>query len=98
MFTNEFGHPRHPDSFPRRFKQFLARAGFTPEEVAAIHTHTLRHTNASILIAANTNITTVAKRLGHAQPTTTANIYSHAIRQADEAAAEVLDVALHLGK
>jgi len=42
--------------------------------------------------------TTVAKRLGHAQPTTTANIYAHAIRQADEAAADVLDIALHLGK
>lgn len=96
MFTNEFGNPRHPDSFPKRFKQFLARAGFTPEEVAAIHTHTLRHTNASILIAANTNLTTVAKRLGHAQTTTTANIYAHAIRQADEVAAEALDVALHL--
>jgi len=98
MFSNEFGNPRHPDSFPKRFKQFLGRAGFTPEEIAAIHTHTLRHTNASILIAANTNLTTVAKRLGHAQTTTTANIYAHAIRQADEVAAEVLDVALHLGK
>jgi len=98
MFTNEFGKPRHPDSFPKRFKQFLARAGFTPEEVAAIHTHTLRHTNASILIAANTNLTTVAKRLGHAQATTTANIYAHAIRQADEAAAEALDIALHVAK
>jgi len=50
-----------------------------------------------ILIAANTNLTTVAKRLGHAQTTTTANIYAHAIRQADEMAAEVLDIALHVG-
>jgi len=98
MFSNEYGHPRHPDSFPKRFKQFLARAGFSEDEVKAIHTHTLRHTNASILIAANTNLTTVAKRLGHAQTTTTANIYAHAIRQADEAAAEVIDIALHVGR
>ena len=32
----------------------------------------------------------VAKRLGHSNPTTTSKIYSHAIRSADEAAAEVL--------
>jgi len=34
---------------------------------------------------------TVSYRAGHAQTSTTANIYSHAIRTADEKAAEVLD-------
>ena len=33
IFSNELGSPRHPDSFPKRFKKFLARAGFAPEEV-----------------------------------------------------------------
>ena len=42
------------------------------------------------MIAAGTNLTTVSKRLGHAQTSTTA-IYAHAIRSADAAAAEALD-------
>lgn len=87
----------HPDGFPKVVKHFLARAGFTPEEIRLIHLHTFRHTNASVLIAANTNITAVAKRLGHAQTSTTMDIYAHFVRQADEAAAEVLDVALNAG-
>ncbi|NLL38099.1 MAG: hypothetical protein GX254_00725 [Clostridiales bacterium] len=33
-------------------------------------------------------------RAGHAQTSTTANIYSHAIRTADETAADVLDDTL----
>ena len=97
IFTNELGSPRHPDSFPKRFKQFLARAGFSPEEVAAIHTHTLRHTTASLLIEANVNLTTVAKRLGHANTATTTKVYAHAIKRADEIAAEVIDIAVHAG-
>lgn len=60
-----------------------------------IHTHSLRHTNASLLIAAGTNLPTVAKRLGHADTTTTSRIYAHAIKSADEAAADTLQDILH---
>ena len=93
MFTDEYGNPRHPDSFLSRFKAFLKRAGFSPEEIKAIHTHTLRHTNASILIAANVNQTTLSNRLGDA-PQTISRVYAHALQRADEAASEVLDVAI----
>ena len=36
-------------------------------------------------------MTTVAKRLGHADTVTTSRIYAHAIKSADEAAAETLE-------
>ena len=93
MFTDEYGNPRHPGSFQKRFKAFLKRAGFTEEEVKQIHVHTLRHTNASILIASNVNLTTVSNRLGDAAQTIQ-RVYAHALKRADEEAAEVLDVAL----
>ncbi|WP_122791175.1 hypothetical protein [Intestinibacillus sp. Marseille-P6563] len=48
-----------------------------------------------MLIAAGTNLQTVAARLGHANTTTTSKIYAHAIRSADEAAAEALQDILH---
>ena len=56
--------------------------------------HGLRHTNASLLIAAGTDIRTVANRLGHADMSTTMNIYTHAVRKADEAAAQAISLSL----
>jgi integrase len=53
--------------------------------------HSLRHTNATLLIAAGTDLRTIHKRLGHAQTSTTSNIYAHAIRSADEAATETIE-------
>ena len=55
-----------------------------------ITVHGLRHTNASLMIANGTDIKTVSKRLGHANVTTTGNIYTHAIKSADELAADKL--------
>ena len=53
--------------------------------------HSLRHTNATLQIAGGVPLTTVAKRLGHANTVTTSKIYAHAIKSADEAAAETLE-------
>ena len=50
---------------------------------------------ATLLIAAGTNLTTVAAQLGHANTTTTSKIYAHAIKSADQAAAEALQDILH---
>lgn len=87
IFTRFDGSPVNPDYLSGWFKSFV-RNNNLPEDT---HIHSLRHTNASILISEHTPITTVAKRLGHADATTTAKIYAHAIRSADEAAAEVID-------
>ncbi len=43
---------------------------------------------ASLMIANQVNIVTVSKRLGHAKVSTTSDIYSHAIKEADARAAE----------
>lgn len=69
------------------FKEFVKRT-----DLPQVHIHSLRHTNATLLIAGGTDVVrTVSRRLGHAQTTTTMNIYSHAIRSADESAAETLE-------
>lgn len=85
IFTAKDGKPIHPDTVTGWFHAFVAKNGL-PE----ISIHSLRHTNATLLIAGGTNIRTVANRLGHATPTTTGNIYAHAIKSADEMAAQTL--------
>jgi integrase len=86
LFTQWNGKPMHPDSLTGWFKEFVKRT-----DLLKVHIHSLRHTNATLLIAGGTDVRTVSRRLGHAQTTTTMNIYSHAIRAADEAAAETLE-------
>ena len=64
-------------------------------DLPPIHPHKLRHTMASLLISNGTDVLTVSKRLGHAQVSTTTDIYSHKIKEADERAAEsIADVVL----
>lgn len=85
VFTAWNGKPIHPDTVSKWFSKFIKRHNL-PE----ITVHSLRHTNASLLIFNGTDIKTVSKRLGHADVTTTGNIYTHAIKTADERAAETL--------
>ena len=90
LFTAWNGAPIRPDVITAWFHKFVTKNGLPP-----IHIHSLRHTNATLLIAAGTSLTTVAARLGHANSTTTSKIYAHAIKSADQAAAEVLQDILH---
>ncbi|MBQ3427014.1 MAG: tyrosine-type recombinase/integrase [Clostridia bacterium] len=85
VFTNECGGLLNPDTLSTWFKRFLQR-----NDLPNIHYHNLRHTAATLLIAGGVDIATVSKRLGHADKTTTLNIYTHAIQAADKAAAEKL--------
>lgn len=86
IFTTEFGGLISPDTINfwiERFRKQYDLPKFTP--------HSLRHTNVTLQIAAGVSLRTVAARAGHAQTSTTANIYAHAIKSADEAASDVLD-------
>jgi integrase len=56
--------------------------------------HSLRHTHASMLIAARVPITEIAKRLGHASPATTLSIYAHMFEQDDSNSAAAINAAL----
>lgn len=90
IFKGVDGRPIHPDVISSWFHKFIVK-----NNLPAISIHSLRHTNATLLIASGTNIRTVANRLGHSTPTTTGNIYAHAIKTADEAAADALNDILN---
>jgi integrase len=85
IFTTDEGKPLHPDTLSRWFSKFIKEHS---DQLPPITIHSLRHTNATLQIAGGVPLTTVAKRLGHADTVTTSKIYAHAIKSADEAAAE----------
>ena len=53
--------------------------------------HGLRHTSATLLIAGHEDAKTVSARLGHAETSTTLNIYAHSLLEADETAAATIE-------
>lgn len=87
VFTGNDGGRIHPDALTKWFTAFVQRSG-----LPKVHIHSLRHTYASLMIASGTPLVIVSKRLGHAQVSTTSNIYSHLIQSADEKASQVVAV------
>ena len=85
LFTRWNGQPLDPNAVTSWFPGFLAA-----HDLPAVHFHSLRHTNASLLIAAHVPVTTVSGRLGHAKTSTTTDIYAGFIRSSDAAAADAL--------
>lgn len=92
LFTQWNGAPIYPGTVTSWFSCFVKRNNLPPVSI-----HSLRHTNATLLIASGTDLRTVSKRLGHSNMTTTGNIYTHAIQTADERAAEALNDILAPG-
>ncbi|MGA2472755.1 MAG: tyrosine-type recombinase/integrase [Acidimicrobiales bacterium] len=58
--------------------------------MTGVRLHDLRHYVATRLLAAGVDVRTVAGRLGHRNPSTTLNVYSHFVPEADQEAAETL--------
>lgn len=62
--------------------------------VGEVTVHALRHTHASQLIDANIDIVTISKRLGHASPNITLQVYAHLFQKRDDKAAAAINAAL----
>ncbi len=89
LFTALDGRPMSRTHPEKALQRILQRAG-----LHRVTIHSLRHTNATLLITGGVDVRTVAARLGHTQTSTTLNIYAEAIRSAEAAAAQVLDEVL----
>lgn len=95
LFIQADGKPINPDTINYWLNKFLEQNGFKH-----ITPHSLRHTFATLQIAAGVDIRTLQARTGHAQASTLVNIYSHAIKSAQEAASDTLESVLlpHVAK
>ena len=81
-----------PCTFTFKFKKILRKNGL-PEN---LNVHSLRHTNDSMLIAQGVDARTMTDLLGHAQPSTTLDIYSHAFDKNKRLAGQKLSEAMGL--
>ena len=61
------------------------------DKLPKIRLHDLRHTSATLLLSKNTDIETVARRLGHSKASVTLDIYGHALPENDRQAAAALE-------
>lgn len=85
VFAQDTGGPMHPDSVTTWLSRFSKRHG-----LPHVNAHAFRHTMASILYFNGVDSVSISKRLGHAQVSTTANIYAHVMEAADKKNADIL--------
>ena len=92
IFIQDNGRQMYPSTPYGVFKDIIHRYNRTATvPLPDIPLHGLRHTSATLLISQNIDVRTVSGRLGHAQTSTTMNIYSHQLKKMDEKAADALD-------
>ncbi|MBR3000452.1 MAG: site-specific integrase [Oscillospiraceae bacterium] len=86
VFAKEDGSPMHPDSIGPFLKKFE-----TKNNLPKLNAHAFRHTMASMLYMEGLDSVSISARLGHAQVSTTANIYAHALPKRDKDNSDALE-------
>lgn len=71
-FVTESGEPLHPETITSMFAALVGKAG-----VPRIRLHDLRHTSASLALAAGIHPKVVSERLGHSSVSITLDLFSH---------------------
>ena len=74
----------------RSFARLCASA-----KVKRITFHGLRHTSATLLLAAGEPVHIVSERLGHSDVSITLNVYAHVLKTHQKGAAERIGALLH---
>lgn len=79
------GEPINPDTITNWCDDFSIKY-----KLPHINPHAFRHTMASLLYFNGADSVSISKRLGHSKVSTTTDIYSHIIKQAEEQNAELI--------
>ncbi|UCG54544.1 MAG: tyrosine-type recombinase/integrase [Dehalococcoidia bacterium] len=85
------GRPIDPSVLTHNFGRIVKRAGLN------VRFHDLRHSYASLMLAAGVHPKVVSEALGHSAVAITLGIYSHVTPGLQEAAARQLDAVLPAG-
>ncbi len=85
VFCRCDGTPLHPDAFSADFKRIVGATS-----LPKIRLHDLRHTHATIALAAGVPVKVIAERLGHEDPAFTMKQYAHVIPGMQAEAARIV--------
>ena len=95
IYTQENGKQMNIDTPSKRFVKLIDDYNRLIEQegdkLTRITLHGLRHTHATLLIANGIEISSVSGRLGHADISTTLDVYTHYLTERDRTAAETLE-------
>jgi integrase len=94
VFTDEVGSPLSPGNFSQRFVDVLRRAQRSVPGLPRIRFHDLRHTHATLALAAGVHPKVVQERLGHSDISVTLGVYSHVVEGMQEEAAALVGATL----
>ena len=89
IFTTPSGRPIHVNKLAKKFKLILDDAGLT-----TIRLYDLRHTGATLALAAGVPPKVVSEQLGHASSAFTLDVYSHVLPHMQEEAAAKVEAVL----
>lgn len=87
IFVDKNDEPISSTGVNKALRKALMRAKIE----ANITFHSLRHTHGSLLLLHDTSLIYVSKRLGHSNMETTANIYSHLVKELNEKGNQISD-------
>jgi integrase len=89
VFAHVGGSPLDPSTVSHEFLKTARRAGLQ------IRLHDLRHTYATLMLAAGVNVKALSQSLGHSNVSITLGIYSHLLPGTGKSAAEQFDKLLN---
>lgn len=89
LFVTSNGKLRYPEHNGSIFRRFIRR-----HNLKDLTPHGLRHSMASLLIAADVQMKVISGRLGHSTLATTADVYAHLLKSVDQVTAEKLGAML----
>jgi len=89
IFTTPSGRPIDSDKLAKRFKSILEQTG-----LPLIRLYDLRHTGATLALAAGVPPKVVSEQMGHASAAFTLDIYSHVLPHMQEEAAAKVEAVL----
>ncbi|MCD6424673.1 MAG: tyrosine-type recombinase/integrase [Anaerolineales bacterium] len=75
-----------PSALVKKFKLSLTRVG-----LSGIRFHDLRHTTASLILNNGVDVLVASKRLGHAKPSITLDVYGHLLNTAQNEVANKIE-------
>jgi integrase len=89
IFAQDSGKPLHPSDVRKDFHAILKAAG-----LPRIRFHDLRHSCATLRLAAGDNLKVVQELLGHASAAFTLSVYSHVVPGLQEQSTRALEARL----